>query len=103
MRHGQGMPQHNIMSMISISREHGLKLEEAMERLHGFERKIQDRFGVAMQWNGNQATFDGKGVSGEVRVDDTQVHIDLKLGLLMRPLSKQIREVMERQIDKALS
>jgi putative polyhydroxyalkanoate system protein len=44
----------------------------------------------------------GKGVSGSIAISDTQLVVNLKLGLMMRPLAGQIRAAIQRQIDKAL-
>lgn len=90
------------MADIEIERSHRLGLTQLKERLGGLEEKLLDRYGVKLTWRGNEAEVRGTGVSGTLSVDEAQVAVNLKLGLLMRPLAGKIREAMEKQIDRAL-
>ena len=87
---------------IVLKQDHGLDLGEARRRLTDFEIKLKQRFGVELSWRGDTATICGKGVSGEVTLNATSLCVNLKLGLMMRPLAGKIREAMQRQLDKAL-
>jgi putative polyhydroxyalkanoate system protein len=90
------------MSDIDIEREHKLGREEARKRLNEMEEKLKERYGVKLAWRGDGADVKGTGVTGTIAIADAKVSINLKLGLLVKPLSSKIREAMERQLDKAL-
>jgi putative polyhydroxyalkanoate system protein len=87
---------------IALEQAHSLGRAEARKRLAEVEAKLKERFGVSLQWNGDLAQVTGKGVSGSIAISDTQLVVNLKLGLMMRPLAGQIRAAIQRQIDKAL-
>lgn len=91
------------MSEIAFSRAHALGAEVLKGRLAALEGKLQQRYGVRLSWRGSVAELTGPGVSGTINVDEKQVAVNLKLGLLMRPLAAQIKEAMGRQIDRALA
>ncbi len=91
------------MSEIKIERRHQLGRAEAQRRVVEIEPKLKQNYGVRLEWNGDQATLKGSGVTGSVEVTDTRVEIDLKLGLLLRPMAGKIREALERNVDRALA
>ncbi len=91
------------MSEIKIERAHGLGQSEAQRRVTELEPKLKDKYGVKLDWKGSQAQVKGTGVSGTLNVHNDKVAIDIKLGLLLRPMAGKIREALERQIDKALT
>jgi len=91
------------MSHVVVARSHALGADEARARVKKFEDKLKARFGITLSWNGNQATFKGKGVSGDARVDETAIQINLKLALLARPFAGKIKSAIEQSLDKELS
>jgi len=46
--------------------------------------EMMGKFGVTLAWSGDTAQIKGMGVSGTVTVDDTQVEISLKLGMMAK-------------------
>lgn len=90
------------MSEIKIQRSHQLGQTEAQKRVTSMEAKLKDKYGVKLDWKGNHADVKGSGVSGTISVLDQEVAVQLKLGLLLKPMSGKIREALETQIDKAL-
>ncbi|MEE8410227.1 MAG: polyhydroxyalkanoic acid system family protein [Myxococcota bacterium] len=90
------------MSHIKIERRHTLGAAVAKGRVAEIEPMLRDRFGIRIEWNGTNATFKGRGVSGSARITDDQLKIELELGLIVRPFAGKIRRVMEKNIDEAL-
>ena len=88
---------------IRIEKSHSLGLAEANKRVHGMEAPLQKKYGVKLDWQGDSARVYGKGVEGNVLVSDDHVLVDLKLGLLLRPIASKIKSVLEEQLDKALN
>ena len=92
------------MAEIKIERNHTLGKNEAQKRVSELEPKLKEKYGVELAWKGNgEAQVKGTGVSGTLRVAEAAVHIDLKLGMLLRPMASKIRSALEHQIDKALT
>lgn len=71
------------MSQIHVQESHNLPVSEARERASSFEDMFS-KFGVKPKWSGNSATIKGPGVKGDVQVTDSDVTIDLKLGMLAK-------------------
>ncbi len=87
---------------IEFEQAHDLGLEGARERVAALEKKLSERFGVQLSWQGDVATVNGTGVSGTLALSPTNLKINLKLGLMVRPMASQIQAAMQRQVDKAL-
>jgi putative polyhydroxyalkanoate system protein len=91
------------MSEIRIERPHALGLTEASRRVRDLEPKLKDRYGIKLDWSGDTANVKGSGVSGTIAVAEGKVDVQLKLGLLLRPMAGKIREAIDQQIEKALT
>jgi putative polyhydroxyalkanoate system protein len=92
------------MAEIKIDRNHTLGQAEAQKRVTDLAPKLKEKYGVELAWKGDgEAQVKGTGVTGTLRVAAEAVHIDLKLGLLLRPMAGKIRSALEHQIDKALT
>ncbi|MBI5507275.1 MAG: polyhydroxyalkanoic acid system family protein [Deltaproteobacteria bacterium] len=90
------------MSEIKIERSHKLGSDEAKKRFAGIEAKLKERYGVALEWQGHNATVKGSGVTGDVKVTSDRIAVVLRLGFLVRPFAAKIREAIERQVDEKL-
>lgn len=90
------------MSTICIERTCTLGEQSAREQLAEVEPMLRDRYGIQLAWQGSQAKITGSGVSGTVHIGADRVRVELKLGLLLRPLAGKIRGALEAQLDKAL-
>jgi putative polyhydroxyalkanoate system protein len=71
------------MSTITVSHPHGVDRSTARSSMTPFE-EMMGKFGVTLAWSGDTAQIKGMGVSGSVTVDDTQVVISLKLGVMAK-------------------
>lgn len=92
------------MANISIKRDHNLGQDEAQKRIRQMEPKLKEKYGVSLDWSSDEdASISGKGVSGNVKVDSSKLNINLKLGILLKPMEGKIRESLQRQVDKALT
>ena len=91
------------MSEIRIEKNHTLGKSEAHKRVVNMEPKLKERYGVKLDWRGDEAEVKGTGVTGKLSVADGRIAIDIKLGLLLRPMAGKIRTALERQLDQALA
>lgn len=91
------------MAEIRIERNHQLGKREAHRRLAEIEPKLKEKYGVELTWAGDHAQVKGTGVSGQLSLGEERLALDLKIGLLLRPMAGKIRTALERQIDQALA
>ena len=71
------------MAKVNVVHAHTLGADEAVKRLDSFEAMVS-KFMVSLKWSGHNAKVKGPGVSGQIKVTDTSVTIELKLGMLAR-------------------
>ena len=92
------------MSKIKLERDHGLgSADEAKALIGPVEEKLKERYGVTLDWNGNSAKIKGVGVSGQFNLSDTQILVEIKLGLLLKPMARKIEEGLARALDRHVS
>jgi putative polyhydroxyalkanoate system protein len=92
------------MSKINIERDHGLASADEAKALVGpVEEKLKERYGVTLVWTGNNAKIKGVGVSGHFNVDDTKILVEIKLGLLLRPMARKIEAGIARALDRHIN
>ena len=71
------------MASVKVIESHSLPVEDAVERLSVFEEMVS-KYGVTLKWDGPHADLKGMAVSGTIDVTDTDVTIELKLGMLAK-------------------
>ena len=89
------------MSAIKVRVSHGGSRSEARLKLGVFEQ-MMGKYGVSLRWSGDAAEIRGMGVSGRVSVDDTDVEVSLKLGMMARAAGVDPGR-LKRSIDKRLT
>jgi putative polyhydroxyalkanoate system protein len=95
------------MATIEIKRSHSVPLEELKKKLDGMSGSLEAKYSVKGHWAGEDMLLEGsgmaRGVKGRIRVDATQVLVELDLPLLLRPMKGQIEESIARKLDKSLA
>ena len=90
------------MADIDISRPNPYSKEEAITRLKDMTAKMEDRLKVKVAWSGDQGQFSGP-AKGAIKVSDSSINIEVKLGLAVKLLKGKISDGIEKGLDKALS
>ena len=93
------------MSQINIAVTHEHPIEEAHRRVKSFEEKLK-KFRVKSTWSGYRATVSGPGLSGNVRVDDRQVSLVLKIGMVARAAganATKLKPIIEQHLRDSLN
>lgn len=88
------------MSRITVTRNHDFGLEGARTKLNELTGTLAEKYGVKATPRGDTVGVSGKGIDGEVRITETTVTLDLKLGLMLRPMKGKIEAGIHRQMDK---
>ena len=71
------------MSELTIREPHKLGAAEARKKVADFEQLLQ-KYQITPKWSGNRAEIKSMAVSGSINVTDTDVTIQLKLGMMAR-------------------
>lgn len=90
------------MSHIDITRPHKITLKKGKALLTKFADSLAQEYGGTYKETPEGLDFEGPGVSGVVTVDKTSIRIQVKLGLLMRPLKSVIEGQINEKIDQAI-
>lgn len=90
------------MAAINIRRPHNLGREGAREAVEKIARELNSRLQVAHRWEGDSMVFNRSGADGRIHVDDREVVVDIKLGLMLSPMKGIIEDQIERYLDQTL-
>lgn len=85
---------------VFVRRPHGTTAEEARSKLASLSSALETRYGISISLSGGNANVKGRGVKGSATVDDTNVTIDLKLGLPASLVAARIEEGVHKAIDE---
>ena len=87
---------------IEISRANPYSKEETITRLQDMTQKMEDRLKLKVAWSGDQGQFSGP-AKGAIRVSESSIDIEVKLGLAVKLIKGKIAEGIEKGLDKALA
>jgi putative polyhydroxyalkanoate system protein len=87
---------------ISIRRRHKLDPKHARAAAQKIAKDLNKRYGLICQWDGDDVTFDGVGVSGNMQVGKSQIKLDVQLSFLLSPLKGPIEREINKQLDTLL-
>lgn len=90
------------MATVTICYPHERTKEQAREAADTFAGKLQAKLGVESAWQGDTMTLQRQGVNGELSLGDSEVSIELKLGMMLSPMKGQIEAEIQRQLAKYL-
>lgn len=71
------------MSDVRVVEPHNTTPKDALGKISEFEDMLQ-KYGVKPKWSGNSAKIKSPGVKGSIDIDDTNVTVDLKLGMMAK-------------------
>ena len=71
------------MAEVKVTESHSIGADEAVKRMASFEEMVS-KFGVKIDWSGHHAKVKGLGVSGSIKVTDTDATVVFKLGMMAR-------------------
>jgi putative polyhydroxyalkanoate system protein len=90
------------MPNITIKRRHKLDPKHARAAAQKIAKDLNKRYGLIYQWDGDDVTFDGIGVSGNMQVGKSQIKLDVQLSFLLAPLKGPIEREINKQLDTLL-
>ena len=92
------------MSKMEVDVPHRLSRDEARLRLDRVTEKLARDFSAACNWDGGgRLVVQRKGLQACLAIADDRVHVDLELGMLMRPFAGSIRAGIAKQLADILA
>ena len=88
------------MSDILIRRSHTLNAMAARQAAEKIARQLDEEFDLAYEWDDNVMHFKRSGVSGELVVEKKEVHIRVRLGLLLLAIRPRVEAEIHRFFDE---
>ena len=86
--------------MIDIHHAHTLKPEAARRAVEDVARKLGERYGLDIRWEGDALHFKRPGVDGHIAVLPGQLRVTATLGMLMSAMKGTIEEQIRRYLDE---
>lgn len=90
------------MSDIKLVRPHSLSLAKAKALTQKAADSLAADYDLQSEWHGNTLRFHRSGVDGQMHVTDSEIRLDVKLGLLLKAFKGKIAEHIERNFDELL-
>jgi putative polyhydroxyalkanoate system protein len=91
------------MPDISLKRTHQLGLKGAKSAANKMAARLEEKFDLTSEWDGNTLHFSRSGVDGHMTVSDTDMKLDVNLGFLLKAMKGPIERAIHENLDGALA
>jgi putative polyhydroxyalkanoate system protein len=91
------------MASIDICRRHGIGRLAARRWVEELVEQLDENYVLEHCWEGDVLHFRRTGIHGRMEVSEAHVHIQCKLGPLLRPLRGRLEGQIEHYLDQLLS
>lgn len=90
------------MSDIDVIRPHGRTVAEARQIVESLIGKMAKEYDLKHEWVGDTLKFERSGLSGQMAISPSDVHVTAKLGLMLKPLRSTIEKQLVGVLDSKL-
>lgn len=90
------------MSSIDVRRNHSLDREHAREAAESLAKDLSQKFDVHYEWDNDVMRFHRSGVKGHLDISPSEMHVHLKLGMMLTPFKGRIEEEINKQLDSII-
>jgi putative polyhydroxyalkanoate system protein len=87
------------MADIEVRRQHELGLAAARRAAEQMASDLARKFDVRGSWRGDTLRFERPGVSGFVTLTQTDLHLSISLGFLLKAMRASIEKLVLDEID----
>jgi putative polyhydroxyalkanoate system protein len=92
------------MNKMEVDIPHRLTRDEARARIDRVTEKLSRDFSAVCNWDGgDRLVVKRKGLHACLDIGDDRVHVNLELGMLMRPFAGSIRDGIAKQLTSILA
>ena len=90
------------MPSISVHRAHRLSHDKARAAAEKVAAHLQERFDLAYAWDGDVLEFERPGVTGQMEVGESDIHLKVELGFMLGMFATSIEREIHKNLDEAL-
>lgn len=91
------------MADIKMIKFHALPLAKAKQLVQKAADDLGAEYHLTSDWHGDTLRFHRTGVEGRMKVTDSEIHLDVTLGFLLRPFKAKFVEAIEHNFDRLLA
>ncbi len=91
-----------MASTIRIHRQHDLDRDRVRDEVQQLADELARKLSAAYRWQGDRLVFERSGASGHIDIGDSDIDVEIKLGLLLKPLRGTIESSIEDYLEKHL-
>jgi len=88
------------MSVIDIHAYHSMDREQAQAAADELSQDLARKFSIDYGWDGDHIHFERPGVNGSIKVNDTEIRIQARLGLMLIMLKGPIETEIVRYLKE---
>lgn len=90
------------MADISLRRTHHLGLKGAHAAANKMVAKLDQKFNLSGDWEGNTLHFERPGVTGRLTISETDMKLEVTLGFLLKMMKGPIEQAVHEQLEQVL-
>ncbi len=90
------------MATIDVTKTHNLGKERARKAAEAVAERLKEKIEVQYQWAGDVLEFQRSGANGRIHVSDSEVRVEVDLGLMLRPMKGMITEKVGDYLNRYL-
>ncbi len=90
------------MADIVLNRTHHLGLKGARAAADKMAKKLDEKFDLTSEWEGNTLHFHRSGVNGHLSVTAHDMKLDVVLGFMLKLMKGPIEKAIHEQLDNVL-
>ncbi len=90
------------MTTIHIQRDHTLSRDKLHKHVDALAEELQSELAAQYHWEGDTLHFSRKGASGTIKLEPKQLEVQIKLGVLLRPLKAKVEKTINKYLDEHL-
>ncbi|NNL56790.1 MAG: hypothetical protein HKO71_03495 [Pseudomonadales bacterium] len=90
------------MANISILKQHDKPEAEIESLVEDLQHELSSRYGCICKREGDNIAIRRSGISGQLRLMQNQVAVDIKLGPMMGVFANRLEPVIRRKLDEHL-
>ncbi|MFN2287075.1 MAG: polyhydroxyalkanoic acid system family protein [Chromatocurvus sp.] len=92
------------MSTFHVSKSHSMPREELRETARALADRLRAQHGMRASWQGDDVVaIKGSGFEGRLSIDDQQIKVDVRLGMLASAFQGRLRAEIQRYLDDNIS
>ena len=91
------------MAKIHITKSHHLDQDTVRANVQELADTLVEKLSAEYRWESDRLVFRRSGANGYVRIGDQEVEVEVKLGMLLKPLKNTIEKTITDYLDQHLA